>query len=320
MSEPIVSLRGLVKRYGAVVALDGVDAELPRGTVGLLGPNGAGKTTLLKVLLGLLVPQAGEVRIAGADPRTAAGRLAVRRSVGYMPEGDCLMPEMTGVELVAALGRITGLSREDAMMRSHEVLDYVELEEVRYRPLDDYSTGMKQRLKLAQALVHDPDLLLLDEPTNGLDPRGRRDMLDLIRDLGEAQGKSVVLCSHLLHDVERTCEFVVILNKGRVVRTDSIAAMTGGDGLRLRVAVEGPREDFARRLTERGYKLLAGADGELAIELDSRESDADPVFEVAAEVGAAITRLDEVRMTLEEVFLKEMLPGLDPARAEVDVP
>src|SRR5262249_29170102 len=154
--------------------------SLAPGPIGLLGPNGAGKTTLLKLLLGLLEPDSGSARIAGHDPRTASGRIALRRDVGYMPEGDCLIPGLSSVELVATLGRLAGLSAVDALTRAHEVLDYVGLDESRYRPADGYSTGMKQRLKLAQALVHDPALLLLDEPTNGLDPRGRKHMLDLV--------------------------------------------------------------------------------------------------------------------------------------------
>jgi len=193
MTAPVISLRGLHKRYGDVRALDGLTLAVPAGPVGLLGPNGAGKTTLIKLLLGQLAPEAGEARIAGLDPGRSSERLRVREVVGYMPEGDCLLPAMTGVELVATLGRLTGLTRQDAMTRAHEVLDYVQLEEQRYRKLEEYSTGMKQRLKLAQALVHDPPLLLLDEPTNGLDPRGRRQMLNLIHDLGHQQGKNLLL-------------------------------------------------------------------------------------------------------------------------------
>ena len=169
MSEPIIVLEGLEKRYGSIRALEGLTLELQPGPIGLLGPNGAGKSTLIKLLLGQLEPSGGRARIAGYDPTRRSERLALRRFIGYMPESDCLIPRMNGVEIVTTLGRLTGLTARDSITRAHEVLDYVGLDEERYRGLDEYSTGMKQRLKLAQALVHDPELLLLDEPTNGLD-------------------------------------------------------------------------------------------------------------------------------------------------------
>ena len=307
--SPIISIESLEKRFGDVRALDGVDLEIPQGAVGLLGPNGAGKTTMIKLLLGLLTPTQGHADIAGYRPTRRSERLAVRRVVGYMPEGDCLLPDMGGVELVSTLGRITGLSKQDAMTRAHEVLDYVELEEARYRKLDQYSTGMKQRLKLAQALVHDPRILLLDEPTNGLDPKGRRHMLSLITDLGHEQQKNVLLCSHLLPDVEKTCDHVVVMNRGRVVASDSMASMTSAEGTMLRVHVEGEAGAFERALGEAGYRHEPREGGGLTIFLDHRAEgehpeDADPIFAVAASAGVAITSLDLVRSTLEEVFLR----------------
>ena len=214
---PVIRLAGVTKVYrGNVRALDGLSADVPAGPVGLLGPNGAGKTTLIKLLLGLLEPDGGEALIAGLDPRRRTDRLEIRRRVGYMPESDCLLPGRTGIELVAMLGRISGLAAEDAMTRAHEMLDYVGLEDQRYRTLEQYSTGMKQRLKLAQALVHDPDLLLLDEPTAGMDPPGREGMLELVRDISRNKGIHVILSTHLLPDVEETCSHVVVLKDGAI--------------------------------------------------------------------------------------------------------
>lgn len=303
MDSPPISIRGLEKRYGKVHALRGVTMEVPKGPVGLLGPNGAGKTTLIKLLLGLLVPSAGEATIAGCSPRKRADRLEVRKRVGYMPEGDCLLPGMSGVELVSTLARLTGLSKQDAMTRAHEALDYVELEEQRYRPLDQYSTGMKQKLKLAQALVHDPPILLLDEPTNGLDPAGRRHMLSLIEDLGRVQGKSVLLCSHLLRDVERTCDHVVVLHQGVVVKQGSVAELTQADTLRLRVWVAGDPSAFREKLQTAGITSEARSDEELLLTLPEGTEDADGVFAKAADCGAVLTRVEAVRSTLEDVFL-----------------
>ena len=313
MTEPVITIRSLEKHYGSVRALDGVTVAIPPGPVGLLGPNGAGKTTMIKLLLGLLEPTSGDALIAGFSPSRRADRLEVRKVVGYMPEGDCLLPGMSGVELVATLARITGLLSEDAMTRAHEVLDYVELEEARHRPLDQYSTGMKQRLKLAQALVHDPEILLLDEPTNGLDPKGRRHMLSLIEDLGRVQGKNILLCSHLLPDVERTCDHVIVMHQGRVVEEGAVSEMTGSDGLTLRVSFTGGDGEFAAGLAGAGYRAEERGDGELLVHLDPDVKDADEIFTLAARAGTAITGLDPVRSSLEEVFLKAI--GLPTAGA-----
>ena len=312
-AEPIVRLRALTKHFGDVEALRGVDMDLPPGPVGLLGPNGAGKTTLIGLLLGLLEPTAGEASVAGLAPTSRANRIAIRKRVGYMPESDCLLPGMSGVELVSTLGRLTGLSKQDAMTRAHEVLDYVELEEARYRPLDGFSTGMKQRLKLAQSLVHDPELLLLDEPTNGLDPKGRRHMLSLVDDLGRNQGKNVLLCSHLLPDVEKTCDHVVVIVKGKAVLQGSIAELTRAEMTRLRVHAEDDRDPELRTILESaGFvcsdlardKTAAPELGGFAVTLPTGTDDADELCAAAAKGGVALRSIEPVRSSLEQVFLR----------------
>jgi ABC-2 type transport system ATP-binding protein len=301
---PLIVIDGLAKSYGKHRALAGFSISLAPGPIGLLGPNGAGKTTLLKLLLGLLKPDRGRASIAGRDPTSRADRLALRRIVGYMPESDCLIPGMTGVEIVGTLGRLSGMSAADAMTRAHEVLDYVGIEEARYRALDEYSTGMKQRLKLAQALVHDPELLLLDEPTNGLDPKGRRHMLDLIADLGHAQQKNLLLCSHLLPDVERTCRDVVVLQRGAVVLSGSIAELTRAEGRRLRIAVTGDEARLRAGLEAAGHAVEPTAEERVVIvRLAGAATDADPLFAIAARSGARIDAIAEVRSSLEQVFL-----------------
>jgi ABC-2 type transport system ATP-binding protein len=310
MNDPVISIQGLVKRYGKVEALRGVTADIPAGPVGLLGPNGAGKTTMIKLLLGLLVPTEGSASIAGCDPSKKADRLEVRKRVGYMPEGDCLLPETSAVELVTTLARLTGLSRQDAMTRAHEVLDYVELEEARYRQVVEFSTGMKQRMKLAQALVHDPQILLLDEPTNGLDPKGRRHMLTLIDDLGRGQGKNVLLCSHLLPDVEQTCDHVIVLDEGRVVEDGAVADMTREDGLAIKISVEGDPAALRVALAEAAF-TVEDSGARLLVHLGEGSEDADALFAVAASAGATITSLEPVKSSLEEVFLRAV--GVDAA-------
>jgi ABC-2 type transport system ATP-binding protein len=305
MSESIIALAGLSKRYGSIRALEGLTLELPPGPTGLLGPNGAGTSTLIKLLLGQLRPSGGSARIAGFDPTRARGRLGLRRHVGYMPESDCLIPSMNGVEIVTALGRLTGMLARDAITRAHEVLDYVGLEEARYRGLDEYSTGMKQRLKLAQALVHDPDLLLLDEPTNGLDPKGRKHMLALVHDLGHAQGKSLLLCSHPLPDVERTCERVVVIHKGKIRSEGSIDELTRSDESWFEVEAEGDVGAFRARLGAAGFEHEVTGPARQRIRVPAPDGDA--LFALAAEAGAVLSELTPERSSLEEVFLATLV-------------
>ncbi len=302
-AAPVIEIHELSKSYGSVRALDKLSLRLEGGAVGLLGPNGSGKTTLIKLLLGLLLPDSGRASIAGSDPRTPAGRLALRRSVGYMPESDCLIPGMSGIELVATLGELSGLAREDAMTRAHEVLDYVGIDEARYRDCEPYSTGMKQRLKLAQALVHDPPLLLLDEPTDGLDPKGRKHMLELVADLGAAQHKSLLVCSHLLPDVERTCERVVVLKAGHAALEGRIADLTQRRGRRLRAEFGGALEPLDALLHSAGVAVESRAGNARVLLLPEAESDADSLFELCGRAGVRLESLCELRSSLEEVFL-----------------
>ncbi|MDZ4774222.1 MAG: ABC transporter ATP-binding protein [Planctomycetota bacterium] len=308
MTDSVVSIRDLTKSYGKVRALDSISFELSPGPVGLLGPNGAGKTTLLKLLLGLLEPDSGAATIAGYDPRKRADRLTLRARIGYMPESDCLIPRTSAVELVGTLARLTGLSATDAMTRAHEVLDYVGLDESRYRDCDSYSTGMKQRLKLAQALVHDPPILLLDEPTNGLDPKGRRHMLDLVWDLGHVQGKSLLLCSHLLPDVERCCRDVIVLKKGRVVAQGSIEALTRTEARRVRVSIDGDADRFATELERLGIASERDANDWM---LRLAGDDCDVVFDAALAAAVRIQRVEPVRSTLEDAFVKTLSAAED---------
>src|SRR5437870_4566539 len=246
---PVVSLDAVTVMYGRQAALLDVTTAFPAGAVGLLGPNGAGKSTMLKSLLGLVVPGRGRMRVLGLD--VAHRALDIRARVGYMPESDAHIPGMNAVSFVAYCGELAGLPRVDAMQRAHEVLFYVGLGEARYRAVETYSTGMKQRIKLAQALVHDPDLLFLDEPTNGLDPRGRDEMLALVRDLAGNKGVNLILSSHLLPDVEYTCDHVVVMDKGAIAASGPIAALKQPRGrvFELRVKMpDGTVNGFVGRL------------------------------------------------------------------------
>jgi len=251
----LIRLEALTRRYGSVLALECPAVRLPQGAVGLLGPNGAGKSTLLKVLLGLLPPTSGRAELLGLDSRRDGRRIRAR--VGYLPEHDAFPPGQSALNGVALAGELCGLPRRQALRRAHEVLTYLGLEESRYRLMEEQSTGARQRIRLAQALVHDPAVLVLDEPTNGLDPAGRRAMLDLIRSLHRDFGKSLLLSSHLLEDVERVCDSLLILEAGRVVAHGRIEDLRLDLRRRWRLSLRGAKgeaERFVARLAAEGVE------------------------------------------------------------------
>src|SRR3954462_8453045 len=226
--DAVVQLDAVTVIYGKNQALNNVSAKFVKGAVGLLGPNGAGKSTMLKSLLGFIKPAKGRMTVLDMD--VAQAPLAIRARIGYMPENDAHIPGMNAVSFVAYCGELSGLPAADAMQRAHEVLFYVGLGEARYRNVETYSTGMKQRIKLAQALVHDPDVLFLDEPTNGMDPKGREDVLALVRDVAEKKQMSLIFSSHVMPAVESVCDSVVLMNRGTVVMQGPIAALKSPTG------------------------------------------------------------------------------------------
>jgi ABC-2 type transport system ATP-binding protein len=302
----LISARGLTHVYpGGVTALEGLDVELEPGIIGFVGANGAGKSTFIKILLGLLQPTGGEVRVFDLDTRREGVR--IRERVGYMPEHDCLPPDMTATDFVAHMGRVSGLPRTAARERTAEMLRHVGLYEERYRPIGGYSTGMKQRVKLAQALVHDPALLLLDEPTNGLDPAGREEMLELIRRTGREFGIAVLVSSHLLGEIERVAEFLVAIEGGRLKSAAPLGSFTGAQQL-LAVEVDEGAEALCERLAAAG--LPCQREGALVLVplLDERPYDA--VRDAAADLGLALVRMERRHDTLRDLFRS---PVADPA-------
>jgi len=301
-SDAVIALDHVTVSYGRAAALRDVTASFARGAVGLLGPNGAGKSTLIKALLGLIVPDQGGMRVLGLDVATSP--LEIRARVGYMPESDAHIPGMNAVSFVAYCGELAGLPRVDAMQRAHEVLFYVGLGEARYRNVETYSTGMKQRIKLAQALVHDPDLLLLDEPTNGMDPKGRNEMLELVRDLAHNKGVSLVLSSHLLPDVESTCEDVVVIDKGTIAAAGPIAGLkqVRGRVYELRVKTPaGAEEAFFDRLRVAGLDCQATDEDVIRVFVPG-DGGARQLFAMAAAEGVQVRHLRPSISTLEDVF------------------
>src|SRR5215472_4884455 len=302
-AAPVVTLDQITVAYGRSAAIREVSASFAAGAVGLLGPNGAGKSTLLKSLLGLIVPLKGRLRVLGYD--VAQSPLEIRAHVGYMPESDAHIPGMNAVSFVAYCGELAGLPRVDAMQRAHEVLFYVGLGEARYRNVDTYSTGMKQRIKLAQALVHDPDLLFLDEPTNGMDPKGRDEMLELVRDLAHNKGVNVIVSSHLLPDVEFTCDYVVVMDKGRVATEGPIASLKQPRGRVYELRVKAPEgtEWFVERLRTAGLDCKATDEDVMRVFVPG-DAGARELFALAAGAHVQVRHLRPSVPTLEDVFAK----------------
>jgi ABC-2 type transport system ATP-binding protein len=303
---PAVILEKVTVEYGRNKALRDVSAVFPRGAVGLLGPNGAGKSTMLKALLGFIPPRSGRLEVLGLN--VGDRPLEVRARLGYMPESDGHIPGMNAVTFVAYCGQLSGLPKSDAMQRAHEVLYYVGLGEARYRNLETYSTGMKQRIKLAQALVHDPDLLFLDEPTNGMDPKGRDEMLELVRDLAHNKGVNLILSSHLLPDVEYTCDHVVVLDKGAVATHGSIDQLKGPAGRVFEVRVKGDMPPFIAALEAAGMRCHETEEDIMRVFVPGGAAtpggDQQRICGLARQVGVQVRHLRASLPSLEDVFAK----------------
>jgi ABC-2 type transport system ATP-binding protein len=330
----VASLSNLTVRYGAKTAISGLSVEIPEGCVGLLGPNGAGKTTLLKTLLGFLTPSAGGGHVLGLDVATQG--LCIRQRIGLMPEIDCHIPGMNAVSFVAYAGELAGMPGSQALRRAHEVLEYCGLGEARYRDVETYSTGMRQRIKLAQAIVHGPRLIFLDEPTNGLDPDGRDQMLHLIRDISHDKGVNVVVSSHLLPDIERTCDQVIMMRGGVIVTQGELSTLRETGGTHVDVELREASPAVLECLERQGARLRSALGPRYRVELPSVAAPgarcqvpdgtkAGPVpawslepgawsasegsfgrmlFRIARETGAQLRGFRFAQRSLEEIFLE----------------
>ena len=302
----IIRTEDLTVRYGSREALSSLSVRVAGGTVGLLGPNGAGKSTLLKTLLGFLRPAAGYAEVLGKQ--AVRDPLELRLRTGYLPERNVFIPGLTAVETVALAAELGGLSRSMALERAHEMLRFTGLGEARYRLVEGYSTGMLQRTKLATALVHDPELVLLDEPTSGMDPAGRRQMLSLLQQVNKRHGISVLLSTHLLHDVEAVCDSLVLLNEGKLVMSGSLGSLKKSPG---RIYEVGARERtpgrFATLLANRGVLVSESQEGQQGqrgmLRVSLVDADTRLLFETAQSAGAEIRHLRRFEPSLEDLFL-----------------
>ncbi|HLH37503.1 MAG TPA: ABC transporter ATP-binding protein [Bryobacteraceae bacterium] len=301
--SPVIELEGLSVRFGNRTILNNLRGSVSGGAIGLLGPNGAGKSTLIQTLLGFCQASAGTARIYGRDIRAA--RREIRAIAGYMPENESFIANMSAVSFVRMMGELSGLPRDAALERAHEVLFYVGLGEARYRLLGTYSLGMKQLAKLAQAIVHGPKLVILDEPTNGLDPPARQRMIRLIREMKDAGEMHLLLCSHLLRDVEETCDEVLILKDGRIVHCANLEQERRANKRFVEIETFGNDAGFAEALAAMGCECSASGAGRLKMVLpvgfDTRE-----IYRLAAERDLQLRRLNYRRDSLEDIFLKAM--------------
>lgn len=300
---PLVSIRNLTVRYGSFVALNDFSCDIEPGCTGLLGPNGAGKTTLLKTFLGFVKPVQGGGDILGLDLHTNGKQ--IRQRVGLMPEQDCHIPGLSAVGFVAYAGELAGMPADQALRRAHEVLEYSGLGEARYRNVETFSTGMKQRIKLAQAMIHGPKLLLLDEPTNGLDPKGREEMLDLIKDISHGKGVNVLISSHLLPDIERVCDRVVVVLKGRLVSQGKIKDLKAIEGQPLDVDLRESSEVFLSKVREKGANAAEMKNATYRVQVaGTRDVAMNLILSAAKETGAQVRGIRLAERSLEEAFLE----------------
>ncbi len=302
----VLSIDGLVVRYGSFTALHGISASFSGGALGLLGPNGAGKSSMLRSILGLVAPAAGTVKVLGEDTRTAGARL--RRRIGYMPERDAYIGGVSGVRGLAQLAELCGFHHDDAMLRAHDVLHFVGLGEERYRDVATFSVGMRQRYKLAAALVHDPDVLFLDEPTNGLDPQNRMRMLGLAERVSKEHGIHLILASHLLPDVERLCNEVWVLDQGVMKQTGSLADLTAAarGAKRVRIAIEHVFS-FRQAAELEGLQVEAGQiPGELVLSHAEKIVHPQDVFQLAQGSNTPILGIRDAARSLEDAFLEAL--------------
>jgi ABC-2 type transport system ATP-binding protein len=303
MSTAVIELQELEVRFGRRVILDRLNARLGGNSIGLLGPNGAGKTTLIHTLLGFHRPSSGTARLFGHDIRRESRR--VRRHIGYMPERDAFIAGMSAVHFVRLMAELSGLPPRAALERAHEALYYVGLGEARYRSLETYSLGMKQQVKLAQAIVHGPRLLLLDEPTNGLDPPHRERMLRLIREIRDDGRVSLVLSSHLLRDVEETCDEVLVLKDGRIASSCDLEQQRRANRRLLEIEAPGAEDELERELVRLGCEVARGRSGRMRTVLPDGVEVAD-LYRSAERLSLRLRHLSFKKDSLEEIFLRAM--------------
>lgn len=298
----MIEAKNVIKKYGQVTALDDFTVNIPKGKIGILGPNGAGKSTFVKIALGLIESTSGDVTVLGE--KLDKNSIAIRRKIGYMPEHDCIPNKMTGVEFLIEMGQVSGLDYQTATQRTHEILGHLRMGEEKYRLIEEYSGGMRQKIKLAQGLVHGPELMFLDEPTSGLDPNARLEMLDTINGLAEISNTNVLLSTHILQDVETVCDYVIIINNGKLQIKENVKELVKRQTDTIQIRVGENSDDFISILKQNNNKRnIEITERWIRIPYENDESFKE-IISAAASAKCQLYEMERIAVTMDNIYLE----------------
>ena len=298
----MIEAKNVIKKYGQVTALDDFTVDIPKGKIGILGPNGAGKSTFVKIALGLIESTSGEITVLGEN--LDKNSIEIRKKIGYMPEHDCIPNKMTGVEFLIEMGQVSGLDYQTATQRTHEILGHLRMGEEKYRLIEEYSGGMRQKIKLAQGLVHGPELMFLDEPTSGLDPNARQEMLETINGLAEISNTNVLLSTHILQDVETVCDYVVIINNGKLQIKENVKELVKRQTDTIQIRVGENSDEFISILKQNNNKRnIEITDRWIRIPYKNEESFKE-IISAAASAKCQLYEMERIAMTMDNIYLE----------------
>ena len=298
----MIEAKNVIKKYGQVTALDDFTVDIPKGKIGILGPNGAGKSTFVKIALGLIESTSGDITVLGED--LDKNSIEIRKKIGYMPEHDCIPNKMTGVEFLIEMGQISGLDYQTATQRTHEILGHLRMGEEKYRLIEEYSGGMRQKIKLAQGLVHGPELMFLDEPTSGLDPNARQEMLETINGLSEISNTNVLLSTHILQDVETVCDYVIIINNGKLQIKENVKELVKRQTDTIQIRVGENSDDFISILKQNNSKRnIEVTERWIRIPYKNKESFKE-IISAAASAKCQLYEMERIAMTMDNIYLE----------------
>lgn len=298
----MIEAKNVIKKYGQVIALDDFTVDIPKGKIGILGPNGAGKSTFVKIALGLIESTSGEITVLGEN--LDKNSIEIRKKIGYMPEHDCIPNHMTGVEFLIEMGQVSGLDYQTATQRTHEILGHLRMGEEKYRPIDEYSGGMRQKIKLAQGLVHGPELMFLDEPTSGLDPSARQEMLETINGLAEISDTSVLLSTHILQDVETVCDYVVIVNNGKLQIKENVKELVKRQTDTIQIRVGDNSDKFIAILEQNNNKRNVEITDRWIRVPYTNEDSFKEIISAAASANCQLYEMERVPVTMDNIYLE----------------
>ena len=298
----MIEAKNVIKKYGQVIALDDFTVDIPKGKIGILGPNGAGKSTFVKIALGLIESTSGEITVLGEN--LDKNSIEIRKKIGYMPEHDCIPNHMTGVEFLIEMGQVSGLDYQTATQRTHEILGHLRMGEEKYRPIDEYSGGMRQKIKLAQGLVHGPELMFLDEPTSGLDPSARQEMLETINGLAEISNTSVLLSTHILQDVETVCDYVVIVNNGKLQIKENVKELVKRQTDTIQIRVGDNSDKFISILEQNNNKRNVEITDRWIRVPYTNEDSFKEIISAAASANCQLYEMERVPVTMDNIYLE----------------